>query len=126
VSKRNSFGDAMQRVEIWRRIPSFPNYEASSFGRIRRGDRTLKLHPNKQGYLQLNLSHDGKVVRRSAHTLVCEAFHGRRPWLSSCVVHGDGNIANNREDNLRWATHAENSGDLRDEVVALLGDGGVK
>lgn len=45
------------------------------------------------------------------HVLVCEAFHGKRPtWAHGCA-HRDSVKTNNRENNLRWATHAENMAD---------------
>jgi len=44
------------------------------------------------------------------HHLICETFHGPRP-INHDAAHWDGDIANNREDNLRWATKVENAAD---------------
>lgn len=40
--------------------------------------------------------------------LVCEAFHGPKPFDGSVVMHIDENSANNRPENLKWATQKEN------------------
>ena len=41
---------------------------------------------------------------------VCTAFHGRKPHKLECA-HWDGNPLNNRADNLRWTTRADNAAD---------------
>lgn len=100
--------------EEWRTIPSFPNYEASSLGRVRRiGRSPLKASPNKKGYLKVCLYRAGE--RRGhvkfVHFAVCEAFHGLKPdWASECA-HGDGNKLNNCDWNLRWTDSAGNRAD---------------
>lgn len=40
--------------------------------------------------------------------LVCEAFHGPPPFELAVVMHRDDDPANNRPDNLKWATQKEN------------------
>lgn len=104
-------------IEEWRKIPSFPNYEASSFGRIRRVDgqkwtkgEALKGHPLR-GYLRVSLYKDAKAFSRFISCLVCEAFHGPRPTPKHHAAHGDGVKANNFSSNLRWATPSENEQD---------------
>lgn len=92
----------------WRVVPSFPDYEASSDGRIRRistGHQLCLL--DRDGYLRANIFHEKRRLKVEAHILVCEAFHGPRP--EGCeVCHNDGNGRNNAPGNLRWATHLEN------------------
>lgn len=69
--------------ELWREIPSHPNYEASSEGRIRRAKpgkgtrvgRVLRTPIDSQGYPAVNI--DGRP--RRVHVLVAEAFHGPIP-----------------------------------------------
>jgi len=42
------------------------------------------------------------------HQLICEAFNGEKPFDGAVVMHIDENAANNRPDNLKWATQKEN------------------
>lgn len=42
------------------------------------------------------------------HQLVCEAFHGAKPFDKAVVIHIDENALNNKSDNLRWGTQKEN------------------
>lgn len=45
---------------------------------------------------------------RKVHQLVCEAFHGPRPFDEAVVIHIDEDGLNNRPENLRWGTQKEN------------------
>lgn len=42
------------------------------------------------------------------HQLVCEAFHGPKPFPRAVVIHADENALNNAPENLRWGTQKEN------------------
>lgn len=107
--------------ERWRTIPSFPLYQASDRGRIRRNPRRWKnLGPEalkpacSNGYLWVTLKHPGGARRRVyIHRAVCEAFHWEAPTPLHEVAHGDGVKANNTPENLRWATRKENHADKR-------------
>ncbi len=103
----------------WKIIPSFPDYEASCLGEVRRrfaNDRGRRKHQalkghERRGYRYVTLFRDGKRYSRGMHTLVCEAFHGERvPGVEAC--HWDGNGLNNCAANLRWGTHKENGEDM--------------
>lgn len=53
------------------------------------------------------------VVVHKGHTykiaqLICEAFHGAKPFEGAVVMHLDENAANNRASNLKWGTQKEN------------------
>jgi hypothetical protein len=91
--------------EEWRPIASpAGGYEASSHGRIRSPRGLIAGTVDRDGYLRVRLK-DQRAYR--AHRLVCEAFHGPPP--EGCeVAHLDGNRLNNRQDNLVWASRAEN------------------
>lgn len=97
--------------EEWRIIPSFPNYEASSYGNIRRNGKILAKVKSK-GYLQLKLCKNSNVFTKHIHVLVCEAFNGKKPEWATLVAHNDGNRENNIPTNLRWTTHKDNSNDM--------------
>lgn len=103
---------AQHQTERWRPIPGFDGYEASNLGRVRSwraryGRRTRplirKLIPNvRTGYLDVMLW--GKKPRlRKVSQLILEAFVGLRP-AGYETRHLDGNITNNRLDNLAWGT----------------------
>lgn len=97
----------------WRTIPSFPDYEASESGDIRRiGESRLKnQYWSKRNYLVVNLWRNGAGKTCYVHRIVCEAFHGPAPAPRTDCAHGDGDRSNNRESNLRWASRAENEAD---------------
>jgi hypothetical protein len=106
----------------WRVIPSFPDYEASSDGQIRRrtvprakpnhfGPGYVKKTDNKGGYLYCAMTRPGWRGSVTVHRLVCEAFHGPAPSSQHQVAHSDCNRLNNSAANLRWATQRENAQD---------------
>lgn len=96
----------------WLPVPSWPGYFANELGQIR-GRRGWILTPQPQdGYLVVKPCRDGKAYLRRVHVMVCEAFHGPKPTPRHEAAHGDGDRANCRPGNLRWATHKENSADM--------------
>ena len=91
--------------EIWKEIRSFPNYEVSSFGRIR---SLQKIHPrilvqrlNKVGYPIINLYRNGRSHQLTVNKLVLEAFEGPRPFGYE-THHIDEIKQNNHISNLKW------------------------
>jgi len=99
--------------EIWKGIPSWPLYEASNQGNIRRAARgryyrtigKVKIQScNSTGYKRVSFDSKHELV----HRLVCEAFHGSAPTTKYHAAHRDGNRKNNCEGNLRWLTKIEN------------------
>ena len=110
--------------EVWKDIPGFEGaYQVSSLGRVRSLDRyvrvcphgleakrmikgrVLRPAPNKYGHLCVILGHGahGSLV----HQLVALAFIGPRPDGMD-VCHTDGDMRNNRADNLRYDVRSEN------------------
>lgn len=141
-------------LEHWKPVLGFEGfYEVSSHGRVRslprirkarrrngteftmRMDgRLLILCLNKDGYLQGNMCVEGNRKNFEVHRLVCEAFHGPAPEGYE-AAHNDGVRTNCHEDNLRWATPADNTADknghgtmLRAEAhpMAKLDEGKVR
>lgn len=101
-------------------------YEVSDLGRVRSLARTIKDSRGKvyrredrilahvlfsAGYEGVGLYAKGKQSCRTVHSLVCEAFHGKKPAWAQCVRHLDGNSGNNAAANLAWGTHKENIAD---------------
>lgn len=107
-------------MEIWKPIPGYRNYSASSSGRIHRharsathpAGRMMTLRPTKRGYLQVCLCENG--IRRSedVHRLICLAFRGPAP-AGAHAAHKNGRKADNRKVNLSWKTPKKNCADKK-------------
>lgn len=116
-------------TEEWRDIPSWPGYQASSLGRIQRivprGNnhfpRILKGCAFNGGYRMVQTTRDGRKIGVGVHALVCEAFHGPRRPEAPIVRHLDNSKDNNRPENLRWGTYAENAADRKRHLTELVG-----
>lgn len=108
--------------EIWKTYPDYSFIEASNLGRIRTKDRyvtvkgqgerlikgrVLKQQPQKGGYIQVQFSVCGKMVRLYVHRIVAICFLPN-PNNYPEVNHKDCDPTNNRWDNLEWCTHQEN------------------
>lgn len=88
-------------------IPSSPGYFATEGGHVVRRGRTLIPSLNGRGYLKIKVNYGRDAY---VHRLVCEAYHGSCPPGKQCR-HLDGDRANNKPNNLVWATKAENEVD---------------
>lgn len=103
-------------MEEWCIIHDYPEYEASSLGRVRRitskmgakAGRILKPRAGNSGYLRVSLHKgDGNSSECGIASLVLTSFLGPRP--ANCEPnHKDGIKTNNFVDNLEWVTHSEN------------------
>lgn len=100
-------------TEEWRAC--VPNYEISSYGRVRRctpGRRTfvgrvMSLIHGRNGYLCVSPTVDGVNKRFYVHDLVATAFIGPKPeWAH--VNHIDGDKTNNRTSNLEYVMREGN------------------
>lgn len=126
-------GDESQVVdrEIWKPVPSEPGLLASSHGRVLQGPsyaplpnggfraympeprlgQVAKSHKSAKHeyYIIMVKRYDGnRQSPRKVHQLVCEAFHGPRPFDNAVVMHLDEDALNNRPENLQWGTQKEN------------------
>lgn len=116
--------------ELWRPVVGWEGlYEVSSYGKVRSLDRTVRmptrwgvettrtisgrvLSPGSDGhgYLQVNLSSDGRTRMKKCHILVAEAFISPRP-VGMHVLHWDDVKTHNHMTNLRYGTDSENRRD---------------
>ena len=98
-------------TELWREIPNYPNYEASTLGNIRnkKTGRILKASIGTNGYRVLNLRNNGKTKCFNVHTLIARTWLvNDDPKILTDIHHKDCNKSNNRLDNLQYVSHAEN------------------
>lgn len=106
--------------EVWRIIPSLPDYIASSWGRVMRlpyvgpmpngGERPYGGVPWSGAWCEEDrryvIQYQGKTHRIAP--LICEAFHGAKPFAEAVCMHDDEDSRNNRPENLGWGTQVEN------------------
>lgn len=119
-------------AEIWKPVPSEPGTLASSMGRVllapnyaplpnggfrlytpepRLGNVAKASKTARHEYRHIMVKRYDKHRRqapRKVHQLVCEAFHGPKPFDAAVVIHKDENALNNRPENLKWGTQKEN------------------
>lgn len=104
-------------IEEWRPVPGYPNYEASTLGRVRsycnchagrkKEPHIISQSPMAGGYLKIQLWLNGVMIYRSVHRIVALTFLPIDPARLE-VNHKDGNKTANHVQNLEWATSSEN------------------
>lgn len=111
-------------IEEWRSVVGYEGlYEVSSYGRVRSVDRYVKsksesywlrkgkmLSPakDKNGYLKVNLSCNGKNNIIRVHRLVAQVFIENPDNLPE-INHKDEDKTNNSVDNLEWCDRKYNN-----------------
>lgn len=101
--------------ETFRELSYAPGYWVSDQGRVlaMKGAPGCVLKPevDKDGYLRACIEvFDGSRKHKQVHRMVADAFIGEKPEGKN-LAHGNGIRSDNRVDNLRWATQAENCAD---------------
>lgn len=112
--------------EEWKEHPYHKGLLVSTLGRIKLpevkaymphgGERSYKTKPTfgvvtkasktaKHEYYGLM---NRKLGNLKIHKLVCETYHGLKPFDKAVVIHKDENGLNNKYDNLKWGTQKEN------------------
>lgn len=109
---------------VWKLIPGYPGYEASSLGEIRNAKtHNMLKQVLPPAYYKVHLSLPGTKAGRaqvSVHKLVALAFH-ENPENKRLVAHNNNDHLDNSAENLRWATQVENVEDQRIHGTAAIG-----
>lgn len=113
-------------IEEWRSVSSFPGLKVSSWGRVLLPPRSAVMpHGGVRTYNPKPTYGSDRRARKNAahiykgiyskfygnikiHQVVCEAFHGPKPFGGAVVIHLDEDARNNRAENLRWGSQKEN------------------
>ncbi len=113
--------------EVWRAIPGYDGYEASTLGRIRSLDRYLtfdgrwgpttrfhrgrvlkiKIKPTGTGFYRCFYAGRGSYPQ--VNRVICEVFNGPPPSQRHEAAHLNGNSLDDHYQNLVWATPVENA-----------------
>lgn len=96
-------------VETWAPVPSWPGYEASTLGAVRRIGASKPLTPTpstQRAYLTVHVSRDGKSSNVYLHRLVAEAHLG--PIEGRVVHHINTCVQDCRVENLVITTQGDN------------------
>lgn len=97
--------------EVWIQAEGFPQYEVSSYGRIRNARTLLVLKQQQQDrYNKVTLYRDLTPFNVRTHQLVMESFVGPCP-IGEEVRHLNGVQTDNRTSNLSYGTHSDNMKD---------------
>lgn len=120
-------------MEIWKNIPGYPGYQASSDGNIRsfwtkgKYPKIIDVStPRKNsvdsfGYQVINIT--GPTKKQSVqkvHRLVLLAFRG--PSSKKYGLHRNDNKSDNRIENLYWGTQKQNLDDQKKNGIHLHGE----
>lgn len=108
--------------EIWKDIPGYPNYQASSFGNIRslkfESEKLLSPAAHIRGYLCVSLRVNGFSKGKKVHSLVALAFVNN-PNNYKEVNHINSNKTDNIPENLEWCNRSQNM----KHMIASVGPG---
>ena len=106
-------------MEEWRDIKGYEGkYQVSNLGYIKsllmwtgdkyiKRDKILRRQLNKNGYLYVSLSINGKVKKFKVNRLVAETFIDN-PYNLPITNHKDGDKTNNCVNNLEWCNYSDN------------------
>jgi len=99
----------------------FASYDGEIYSAKRKGLKKLKGGIDKDGYRKLIICNNGKRLHKRLHVLIANAFLGNQPE-GTVVCHIDGDLKNNRADNLKYATQKENIADKIKHGTVINGE----
>ena len=89
-------------VEIWKRIPGHEEYEVSDLGRVRYNYGDTRYLLSQHNHTTVHLLKRNLKVRSRVDLIVLSAFVCPK-FDNLQVVHKDGDMCNNKLDNLTWS-----------------------
>ena len=100
--------------EIWKTIPEYEDYKVSNLGNVKslkfNKEKLLKITPQRNGYLIIQLNKNGKGKTMTVHKLVAIAFLNHKPCGYELVVnHINFDRTDNRLSNLELISVRENT-----------------
>jgi len=105
--------------ERWMPVAGYPQYLVSNQGRF---CKILKPWLDENGYSVVTLNNGSKSgKKRYLHSVVAEAFIGKRPPGHE-VLHGPNGKTDNRASELHYGTRQENIDDMERDGTRLKGD----
>lgn len=109
--------------EVWKPVLGYEGlYEVSDLGRVKGYHRRcLRQYEHPFGYNDVDLYKNRVKTKKKVHRLVLEAFVGACPEGMECR-HLNGQSRDNRLENLRWGTKAENFEDRVRHGTILKGE----
>ena len=115
VKKLSYKGEVGEFLEIdgeeWKQIDGYPNYEASTMGRVRTKYGIVKPSPNSRTnrYYICMVDENGKRHNLILARVIAGTFCEGHTEEANTVNHKDGDTHNNKAENLEWVSQSDNN-----------------
>lgn len=101
--------------------PVYTKYQVGKNGHVYSEGKRLSAGRSTNGYMQVAVSHKGKMLSRKVHRLVLETYVSMRPDGLECS-HKNGVRQDNRLCNLEWKTPKENAAERKRHGTHQVGE----
>jgi len=109
--------------EIWKELEGFSKYKFSNTGKVwsKSSNKEMSLDLKQSGYARISLYNDDEKKQKtlSVHRLIAITFIPN-PENKPTVNHINHNRADNRVENLEWATMAEQNNDKKEASKEVI------